>query len=136
MPVNLARVRLCWVAVGAGLVDGMHAAMALDLARLWDFGQPALSEQRFVAALADASPDDALVLRTQIARTYGLRKDFGQASALLRELEPQLRLEREREAAGLPSRYVFEELAILYRAQRDDERAQHYTERLRGLPPP
>ena len=76
--------------MGAGLVNAMHTAMALDLASLWDFGQPALSEQRFVTALASASADDALILRTQIARSHGLRKDFAQARALLRELEPQM----------------------------------------------
>ena len=273
--------------------------MALDLPSLWDFGQPALSEQRFVAALAGASADDALILRTQIARSYGLRNDSAKAREMLREIELQLtdgspeararfalelgrsyasathdavsaedkvlaraayeqalataraghldglaidaihmlafvdtapsdqlmwaevalavvqsssqpaakrwegsirhnigyalhqlgrydealaqfqqakairergsdsgkdlqairvaewmvawtlralgrsdealaiqlRLERERDAAGTPSRYVFEELAHLYRALGNDERAQHYTERLRGMPP-
>ncbi|BAL94614.1 tetratricopeptide repeat protein [Rubrivivax gelatinosus] len=65
-------------------------AAALDLDALWDFGQPALSEQRFRAALADARGDDALVLRTQIARTKGLRRDFDGALAELAAIEPQL----------------------------------------------
>jgi hypothetical protein len=43
-------------------------------------------------------------------------------------LEIQLRLEREREAAGVPSPYVFEELELLYRAKGDRERADHYAE--------
>ena len=41
--------------------------MAIDFSPLWDFGDPALSEQRFRAALVAASADDALVLQTQIA---------------------------------------------------------------------
>lgn len=65
-------------------------AMAIDLAPLWDFGNPALSEQRFRAELAKSSGDDALVLTSQIARTYGLRKDFRRAQAILAEIEPQI----------------------------------------------
>lgn len=65
-------------------------AAALDLERLWDFQRPALSEQRMREALAGATVDDALILRTQIARSHGLRRDFIRARALLSELEPQL----------------------------------------------
>ena len=50
--------------------------MTFDLSMLWDFNQPDVSEQRFRAALASAAGDDALILQTQIARTYGLRGDF------------------------------------------------------------
>ncbi len=64
--------------------------MAIDLAPLWNFSDPALSEQRFQAALATANADDALILQTQIARTYGLRKDFARAQQILREIEPRL----------------------------------------------
>ena len=46
--------------------------MALDLNALWDFGRPEVSEQRFRDALQSATGDQALILRTQIARTYGL----------------------------------------------------------------
>ena len=49
------------------------------LTALWDFSKPELSEQRFRAALATASGDDSLILQTQIARTYGIRKDFQRA---------------------------------------------------------
>jgi tetratricopeptide (TPR) repeat protein len=62
-------------------------AMALDLNTLWDFGQPEVSEQRFRAALLTATGDEALILRTQIARTYGLRRDFDGARRLLKEIE-------------------------------------------------
>jgi tetratricopeptide (TPR) repeat protein len=64
--------------------------MAIDVSALWDFGNPALSEQRFQAALADASGEDRLILYTQIARTHGLRCDFEGARQVLGEMEPQL----------------------------------------------
>jgi tetratricopeptide (TPR) repeat protein len=66
------------------------SAMAIDLAPLWNFGDPGQSEQRFRAALATATGDDALVLQTQIARSYGLRGDFAKAREILQGLEPQL----------------------------------------------
>jgi tetratricopeptide (TPR) repeat protein len=64
--------------------------MAIDLTTLWDFSRPDVSEQRFRAALKDASNDDALILQTQIARTYGLRKDFKGAREILQSIEPQI----------------------------------------------
>jgi tetratricopeptide (TPR) repeat protein len=73
------------------LIGFASPAMAIDLAALWDFGNPELSEQRFRAALANASADDALILQTQIARTYGLRRDFVRARQVLESIEPQVR---------------------------------------------
>lgn len=64
--------------------------MAIDLDALWKFDDPAHSEERFRAALADASGDDALILKTQIARTFGLRRDFARARAILAELAPRI----------------------------------------------
>ena len=72
------------------LVLASNTAMAIDLTALWDFGHPDVSEQRFRSALQHASGDDALILQTQIARTYGLRRDFGGARGVLREIEPQI----------------------------------------------
>lgn len=70
------------------------AQAAVDLTALWDFSNPALSEQRFREALASAEAegrrDDALILQTQIARTLGLRRNLDGARELLRSLEPQL----------------------------------------------
>jgi tetratricopeptide (TPR) repeat protein len=57
--------------------------MALDVTSLWDFDRPDVSEQRFRAALQTATGDDALVLQTQIARTYGLRGDVAKARDIL-----------------------------------------------------
>lgn len=64
----------------------VSTTMAIDLAPLWDFSNPAVSEQRFRQALAQATGDDALILQTQIARTWGLRKDFEQARRVLQEI--------------------------------------------------
>ncbi len=66
------------------------SAMAIDLDPLWNFDDPAASEQRFRAALQTAVADDALILQTQIARTYGLRKEFAKARALLHHIEPSI----------------------------------------------
>lgn len=64
--------------------------MSIDISILWDFNKPELSEQRFRAALSTASADEALILQTQISRTYGLRGDFSQAQKILATIEPQV----------------------------------------------
>ncbi len=74
----------------AALLTGSSAMAAVDLNALWDFNKPALSEERFRAALATAQGDDALILQTQIARTFGLRRDFARARQVLAEVEPSL----------------------------------------------
>jgi tetratricopeptide (TPR) repeat protein len=63
---------------------------AVDVDTLWNFDDPAASEVRFRAALAGAKGDDALILRTQIARTLGLRQRFDEAHRELDAIEPQL----------------------------------------------
>ncbi|WP_395689351.1 hypothetical protein [Caenimonas koreensis] len=65
-------------------------AMTIDLNALWDFRNPDVSEQRFRAAMSTATGDDALILQTQIARTYGLRKDFDRARQLLDSIAAQM----------------------------------------------
>lgn len=62
----------------------------IDVNTMWEFGKPALSEERFRAALASAQGDDALILKTQIARTFGLRGDFERARTELAEVESSL----------------------------------------------
>ena len=64
--------------------------MPIDVTPLWDHSQPALSEERFRAAIVRAAPDDAFILQTQVARTWGMRRDFAQARAILAALEPRL----------------------------------------------
>ncbi len=53
--------------------------MAVEVDALWDFDDPAGSERRFQELLAGATGDDALVLLTQIARTWGLRGEPARA---------------------------------------------------------
>jgi len=58
----------------------------VDVAALWDFSDPAASEQRFRDATRDASPRDRLVLATQVARALGLQDRFDEGHAVLDEL--------------------------------------------------
>lgn len=60
----------------------------MDIDELWDFGDPASSRRRFEERLQVAEGDEALVLRTQVARTHGLAGDFAAASAELDEIAP------------------------------------------------
>lgn len=87
--VTALRRRAAWLALPT-LLSLTGAAMAIDLAPLWDFSRPDESERRLQAALATASGDDALILRTQIARSHGLRRDFDTARRLLAEMAPAL----------------------------------------------
>lgn len=76
----------------------------IDVAPLWDFSKPEASEQRFRDALATAQGDDVLVLQTQIARSYGIRRDFARAREVLRSIEPAI----ERAGAEAQARYWLE----------------------------
>lgn len=64
--------------------------MSIDVLSLWDFSNPELSEQRFRCELESASSDVRLILMTQIARTYGLRKRFDEARGVLAAIEPEI----------------------------------------------
>jgi tetratricopeptide (TPR) repeat protein len=64
--------------------------MTIDVSAMWDHSQPAMSEERFREALVSASSEDALILQTQIARTYGIRRDFARAQEILASIEPQV----------------------------------------------
>ena len=74
----------------AAAVFAWNSAMALDILKLWDHSKPDVSEHRFRAALATASPDEVLILQTQIARSYGIRRDFVRAQQILAAIDPQL----------------------------------------------
>lgn len=78
---------LCAVVLSA---TPLAARPAVDVQSLWDFARPEVSEARFRERLRDASPDDAAILLTQIARTYGLRREFDRARAILAPLAPEL----------------------------------------------
>jgi tetratricopeptide (TPR) repeat protein len=105
-----------WVACVA-LYSFAASALAADIDALWEYGDPAASEARFRAAVADARNDERLELLTQIGRTFSLRGDFGEAHRWLDEAEralatagpkPRVRylLERGRtfNSAGTPER--------------------------------
>lgn len=57
-----------------------------DPTPLWDFDDPAGSEQRLRAAADLAEGADRLVLLTQVARALGLQERYGEAHALLDDL--------------------------------------------------
>jgi len=61
--------------------------MPINVLELWDFSNPSLSEERFLDAMSGANPDEILILKTQVARTYGLRKDFEKARSILAAVE-------------------------------------------------
>ena len=84
--------------LAACLITAVSSAMAIDLKPLWNFDDPSQSEQRFRSALVTATGDDMVILQTQIARTYGLRRDFPKAREILKGIEPQL------QAAGAEAR--------------------------------
>lgn len=62
----------------------------LDVNAMWNYDDPAASEARFRDLKKSADPDDAAILETQIARTYGLRSRFDEARDILSNLKPQL----------------------------------------------
>lgn len=62
----------------------------MDIDSHWEYADPAASEARFRALLEQTGGDERLEVKTQIARTYSLRRDFAQAHALLDEVEGQL----------------------------------------------
>lgn len=66
----------------------------MDLSELWDFDQPAVSEERFRSALATADGEDALVLRTQLARALALQRRFAGSAAELDQVTPDTPLVR------------------------------------------
>jgi tetratricopeptide (TPR) repeat protein len=65
--------------------------MSVDINALWDHRDPGLSEQRFRQALLEAvTSDDRLLLETQIARTFGLRREFDRAREVLAAIQAKL----------------------------------------------
>ena len=62
--------------------------------KLWNFGDPAATEAAFqkLLPLAEASGDASylLQLRTQIARTFSLRRQFDECNAILDSVEQEL----------------------------------------------
>ncbi|WP_299444505.1 hypothetical protein [uncultured Phycicoccus sp.] len=61
-----------------------------QLDQWWDMSDPAGSRERFEAALAGSEGDAALVLRTQVARTFGLSGDFDRARETLSAMRDEV----------------------------------------------
>ena len=66
----------------------------IDFDRDWDYGDPAATEERFLALLpaveAAGDAERVLELRTQLARTKSLRREIDAAHAILDEVEAEL----------------------------------------------
>ncbi|RFU44397.1 tetratricopeptide repeat protein [Paraburkholderia sp. DHOC27] len=75
--------------VAIGMPQGLHAA-PIDVDQIWDWSSPTRSEAHFRAAMAGGDTNQKFILKTQIARTYGLRGQFSQARQVLDDLEPSL----------------------------------------------
>lgn len=85
LPLDLRAMQA--TSAAALMVMVAPVAAAVNVNAMWDYSKPALSEERFRAALATAQGDDAIILKTQIARTYGLRRDFATALKVLADVE-------------------------------------------------
>ncbi len=112
------------------------SAFADVLDKQWDFGKPAVSEQRFRSELArwPADSAEAQEVRTQLARALGLQRRFDDAHALLDMVEARLAslpthvrvrylLERGRtlNSSGAPQRAVPLFAEALALAERDKD---------------
>ena len=69
-----------------------YAGFAAELDARWDYGQPAVSESRFRALLAEwpADTPQHLEVLTQLARTQGLQQRYADANATLDRVEAHL----------------------------------------------
>lgn len=76
------------------VADGGPAARfeeePVNIGAMWNFQDPAGSEQRFLAAAAEAGGELRLELLTQAARAQGLQRRFDDAHATLDRVEPHL----------------------------------------------
>jgi tetratricopeptide (TPR) repeat protein len=87
------------------LITLMVAALtSAEIDSIWDFGQPTATRERFEVALSD-HPDSGDEIRTQIARTLGLDRQFEDAQTLLDSIgpasSPVVRLRRDLELGRL-----------------------------------
>jgi tetratricopeptide (TPR) repeat protein len=66
--------------------DGRQDGWVIDPRPLWDFDDPAGSEQRLREAAGAAAGDDWAAWQTQVARALGLQEHYGEGHALLDEV--------------------------------------------------
>ena len=103
---SVATLAFAGTAAVAAAAAATLAAFSAELDAQWDYDRPALSAERFRAALARWEPDEpqALVVETQIARAQGLEGRFADAHATLDQVAARL--------DGMPShvrvRYLLE----------------------------
>lgn len=102
--------------------------------RLWDFADPAASEERFRAAAADESHSahERAVMATQLARAIGIQHRDDEALALLDELAVAERAdETAEEAAEIRARIALERGRIDAAAEHGDEAVPLFTKAVR-----
>jgi tetratricopeptide (TPR) repeat protein len=100
----------------------MNLLDAIDEA--WDFGKPALSEERFAALAATLEGAEAAEVRTQQARSLGLQKRFDEARELLNAIPSDLIASNPR----LEVRWQLE-MGRTYNSGGDPETARKYFEK-------
>lgn len=122
-------VTVAAIAMSAPAVAQTASAFAAALDAQWDFGKPAVSEQRFRAELARWPADSAQAqeVRTQLARALGLQRRFDDAHALLDTVEAKL--------AALPEharvRYLLERGRVLNSSGAPERAVPLFAEALR-----
>jgi tetratricopeptide (TPR) repeat protein len=89
-----------------------------DPSELWDFDDPAGSEQRFRAAAEIAEGVDRLVLLTQVARSLGLQERYDEAHAVLDDLAV--------DSPEVATRVALERGRLLRSAGEPDEAGPHF----------
>jgi tetratricopeptide (TPR) repeat protein len=97
MTRTTAPQRRPWIALALILKASIAMSQSVPdfserLDRLWDYGKPAESQQRFVAEKSQhpAGSREALETATQIARTQSLQRKFADADATLDAVAPAL----------------------------------------------
>ena len=95
-----------------------------ELDTLWDFADPAGSEQRFRVVLARTREEDLAEVLTQIARAQGLQRRFDEADRTLDEADAALRPGDERARI----RVLLERGRIANTARRGDRGAARFEE--------
>jgi tetratricopeptide (TPR) repeat protein len=125
---SVATLALVGTAAVAAAAATTLAAFSAELDALWDYDRPALSAERFGAALARWQPDEpqALVVETQIARAQGLEGKFADAHATLDAVAARL--------DGMPShvrvRYLLERGRVFNSAGARERAAPLFAEAL------
>jgi len=99
-----------------------------EVEQLWNYDEPAASEQRFrQAAAAATSEADRVVFMTQVARALGLQERYDEGHTLLDGLVTWLREAPDETAFALESRIDLERGRLL-RSAGDTEAASAYFE--------